>query len=132
MFKILLIIAAVALPGLMSAPRAEAGPSHHSITYRSGTTSCGCPIYTRRFVRGYDSCRRPIYGYQRVSPAQGRSCRHSSSYRRTVHRGHCHGPVTRRPVRVYPPRVVLSSRSAPRRCYRGTSFSFSIGGGSFR
>ncbi|MBL49975.1 MAG: hypothetical protein CMP28_13640 [Roseibacillus sp.] len=132
MFKTLFLVAAVALPGLFCAPRAEAGPLHQSVTYRSGTTACGCPIYTRRYVRGYDSCRRPIYGYCRVPLSHGRTCRHVSSYRRSSYRSHCHGPVIRRTVRAYQPRVILSSRSSSRRCYRGTSFSFSIGGISFR
>jgi hypothetical protein len=77
MIKKLLAIAAVATAGLLSTTRADAGHSSHaSTTYRSGHSSCGCPIYTQRFVRGYDCYRRPIFGYSQVPISHGRSCGH--------------------------------------------------------
>ncbi len=45
---------------------AEARSPKHcgsSYTYRSGHASCGCPIYTKRIVSGYDCYNRPIYRY---------------------------------------------------------------------
>lgn len=132
MIKKLLAIAAVAMAGLLSAPQAEAGHSGLNTTYRSGQSSCGCPIYTKRFVRGYDCRRQPIFGYSRVPISHGSSCRHN-----VRHRGNSHRPVIQRSSHRghnHSPRIVISSRSYPSRGYsrRGSSFSFSIGGSSCR
>ena len=124
----LLSLAAVALAVLISTPSAEAGHGHLSITYRSGYASCGSPIYTTRYVRGYDCYRRPIYGYYRhpVS-SRGSSCgvRTHSTY--SHNRGSsCNSSrgVTHRSHRSYSPRIVVSSRSYPSRSnYRGRSYS---------
>ncbi|NNC87648.1 MAG: hypothetical protein HKN82_04210 [Akkermansiaceae bacterium] len=78
--KKLLAIAATALTGLFLMPaKAEAGHSSCH-TYRSGYASCGCPTYTKRYFRGYDSCRRPIYSYVRLALSHGSSCRHRSHH----------------------------------------------------
>ena len=59
----LLAIALVTISTLIILPQAaQAGPSLN-ITYKSGHSACGCPIYTQRIVTGWDSCRRPIYRY---------------------------------------------------------------------
>ncbi|MFP6880046.1 MAG: hypothetical protein VCA34_03800 [Roseibacillus sp.] len=121
MIKRILAIAAVAFAGLLTAPNAEAGhPVGPSITYRSGCSSCGCPIYTRRFVRCYDHHGHPIYGYSHVPFSHGSSCR-----LRRVHGHHPH--LNHAPVyhhtssRHCAPRIVISSRS------RGHHSSFSFG-----
>ena len=106
MIQRLLAIVAVAVTGLLSAPQAEAGHSSLSITYRSGFTSCGCPIYTKRYVRGYDCYRRPIFGYTQLPIRHGSSCRH-----RAVHRPTYHSQVRSRSSHVYRPRISISSRS---------------------
>ncbi len=134
MIQRLLAIAAVAVSGLLSAPQAEAGHCSQSITYRSGHSSCGCPIYTKRYVRGYDCHRQPIFGYSRVPFCHGSSCRHNVRHQSRRY----HGPVIHRSSHSHghnhSPRIVISSRSYPSRGYsrRGSSFSFSIGGRSCR
>ncbi|MFP6896189.1 MAG: hypothetical protein VCA38_06280 [Roseibacillus sp.] len=124
MIKRILAIAAVAFAGLLTAPNAEAGHTvETSITYRSGYASCGCPIYTRRFVRSYDHHGHPIYGYSHVPFPHGSSCR-----LRTVHGHHPH--LNHAPVyhhtssHHYAPRIVISSRS---RGHHGHHSSFSFG-----
>jgi hypothetical protein len=53
--KKFLTISLLALAGLLALPQsAEAGSSSLSITYQSGHSSCGCPIYTQRVVVGWD------------------------------------------------------------------------------
>lgn len=119
MIKTLPLLAIAALLALLSAPRAEA--SHGSVTYRSGYSSCGCPIYTTRYVRGYDCYRRPIYGYTRAPISHGRSCRHRAHvHRPTVYRSSTCSPVTRS-------RIVVRSRPVVRvqtRSYRGRSYRY--------
>ena len=96
MIKTLITVAALALTGLLSAPRAEAGHSHTSITYRSGFTSCGSPIYTRRYVRGYDRCGRPVFGYARVPVTRAYRQRPSPAPLTCASRTRpSHAPVTR-------------------------------------
>jgi hypothetical protein len=117
MIKKLLTIAAVASAGLLAAPNADAGRSSHSDhTYRSGASSCGCPVYTTRFVRGYDCYRRPIFGYRQAPFSHGSSCRHRAS-------GHRHSNAYHTPHR-HPSRsgsqIVVGNR--------GFSLSFSTGG----
>jgi len=104
MIKKTLTIAAVALVATLAAPRAEAGHSSVSITYRSGHASCGCPTYSQRFFRGYDCYRRPIYNYRRLALRHGNSCRH-----RAVHNVRHNSRVyhtSRRPL--YPPVIPRS------------------------
>ncbi|MCH2063545.1 MAG: hypothetical protein MK194_07435 [Roseibacillus sp.] len=122
MIKILLTVVAVALTGLISAPRVEAGPSSTCITYRSGCASCGCPVYTRRYVRGYDCHGHPVFGYTRVRLSHGHTCRHRIHYRHPHPR-----PVISRSTRSYQPRITLSSRRS-HGYSSGVSFSFSLGG----
>ena len=54
-----------------------------SYTYRSGYTSCGCPIYTKRIIASYDCYQRPIYRYCGVPIVHRCHSKHSkhSSYR---------------------------------------------------
>lgn len=97
MIQRLLAIATVASAALLMTPKAEAGHSCDTgYVYRSGYSSCGCPIYTKRYVRGYDCYRRPIYGYIRLDLRHGSSCRH--------HHAHRNHPVYQPPVyrRVIP------------------------------
>jgi len=77
--KTLLAIAATALTGLALPQTADAGHSNVSvnITYQSGHSSCGCPIYTQRVFAGYDCYRRPVYRY--VSVPVRHSCHSSHS-----------------------------------------------------
>jgi hypothetical protein len=114
MIKNLLAIAAVATAGLLAAPLADAGPSSRSsYTYRSGQSSCGCPVYTVRYVRGYDCYRRPIFAYRRAPLSHGHGCRHHQH----VYRSH------------YAPPVQAYYRQAPSRYYGSR---ISSGGGSIR
>jgi len=122
MIKILLTVVAVALTGLISAPRVEAGHPSTCITYRSGCASCGCPVYTRRYVRGYDCHGHPVFGYTRVRLSHGHTCRHRIHYRHPHPR-----PVISRSTRSYQPRITLSSRRS-HGYSSGVSFSFSLGG----
>ena len=65
--KKLIAIIATAVTGLIAFPQeAEAGHAGVSITYRSGHSACGCPLYTRRHFSGYDHYRRPVYRYAAV------------------------------------------------------------------
>ena len=87
--KKLIAIAATALVGLVAFPEsAEAGRSSVSYTYQSGRSSCGCPIYTKRYVRSYDCYRRPIYRYARV-PVVHRCSSHSGRHH-SSHSGYYH------------------------------------------
>ena len=66
-----IVIATLAtVVGLLALPNtAEARSPKHcdsGYTYRSGYSSCGCPIYTKRIISGYDCYRRPIYRYHSV------------------------------------------------------------------
>jgi hypothetical protein len=62
--KKLIAIIATAVTGLIVFPQeAEAGHAQVSITYRSGHSACGCPMYTKRYFSGYDCYRRPVYRY---------------------------------------------------------------------
>lgn len=118
MIKTLPLLAVAAVLALLSAPRAEA--SHgNTVTYRSGYSSCGCPIYTTRYVRGYDCYRRPIYGYSQSLRARS-SCRHRGYARPTVYRRSNCAPVSRS-------RVVVRSRPIIRvqtRSHRGRSYNY--------
>ncbi|MGJ8725448.1 MAG: hypothetical protein ACSHYB_12895 [Roseibacillus sp.] len=83
MKKLLTTIAAV-LVGFVATPNTAEAGVHISIgtgyTYVSGRASCGCPIYTKRVVRGYDGYRRPIYSYYR----QPFNCGCRTAYRAPV------------------------------------------------
>ena len=83
MKKLLTTLAAV-LVGFVATPNtAEAGVRisiGSSNIYTSGHASCGCPIYTKRVVRGFDHYRRPIYSYYR----QPFKCGCRSAYRAPV------------------------------------------------
>lgn len=93
--KKLLAIALLTITSLVALPQtATAGPSH-SITYKSGHTACGCSIYTKRIIVGWDSCRRPIYRYIALPVAH--------------HCGHGHHTVLR--TSSCGPRIISSHRS---------------------
>ena len=57
-FLTLIIIAAATFA---AAPKADARPHHPGHTYVSGRTSCGCPVYSQRFIAYYDHCGHPVY-----------------------------------------------------------------------
>jgi hypothetical protein len=59
-------IAALALLG--STPEVQARPYHHSGggVFISGHRSCGTPIYSERYLVGYDRCGAPIWGVRAV------------------------------------------------------------------
>ena len=65
----LLTILTVILIGLVVTPNTAEASIHLKIgsshSYVSGRASCGCPIYTKRVVRGFDRYRKPIYSYYR-------------------------------------------------------------------
>ena len=67
--KTIITILAIVV-GLLALPNtAEAGSSRHcdsGHTYRSGYSSCGCAIYTKRIISSYDCYHRPIYRYYSV------------------------------------------------------------------
>lgn len=90
--KKFLATAITALVSLVAMPNnADAGlhvSVGHSHTYVSGRASCGCPIYTKRVFRGYDSCRRPIYSYYRQPFRCG--CKSRCSSRRHYNHGYYH------------------------------------------
>ena len=64
--KIVIATIAITLGLLALSQTAEARSPKHcgsSYTYKSGHSSCGCAIYTKRIITGYDCYRRPIYRY---------------------------------------------------------------------
>jgi hypothetical protein len=88
--KTLLAITAIALTGLALPQAAEAShpSSSLNLTYVSGHSSCGCPIYTQRIFIGYDSWNRPVYRYVSV-PVRHR-CSHLSLGGGFLHLGGSH------------------------------------------
>ncbi|BDS07475.1 hypothetical protein NT6N_25150 [Oceaniferula spumae] len=92
--KTLLATIATVFVGLVALPeKAEARPHHghvgQSYTYVSGHSSCGCAVYKRRVVTGYDCYHRPIYRYYSVPVVHRCRSHHSSRYyRHDVPRGH--------------------------------------------
>jgi hypothetical protein len=67
--KIIIATLTIIVGLLALSPTAEARSPKHcgsSYTYRSGHASCGCAIYTKRILSGYDHCRQPIYRYYGV------------------------------------------------------------------
>lgn len=79
MKKLLATVAAVLVSAFALSNSAEAG-IHVSIgtgyNYVSGHASCGCPIYTKRVVRGYNRYNQPIYNfYRQPFRCRGASCR---------------------------------------------------------
>ncbi|BCX47690.1 hypothetical protein HAHE_15980 [Haloferula helveola] len=120
--KHLLTLLTVIGAGFVAAPDAEARPHQHnscSTTYVSGHTSCGCPIYTQRYVAYYDRFGRAIYRYQTLPV--NHHCRH-----RVVRQPQCHTPqpryqnsrYTRSGVRIGPVIVGGGSRYVPSRSCR--------------
>ncbi|MGJ8672803.1 hypothetical protein [Rubritalea sp.] len=98
--KITPVLAAAAAMFAFTPQQVEArdhGHNQHSQTYASGRTNCGCAIYTKRVVKGYDCHGRPVYAHYsqpvkhscksshyRPAPRSYSSCRtHTPSYRTT-------------------------------------------------
>jgi hypothetical protein len=88
-------IATLALLG--SAPEVQARPYHHSGSrvFVSGHRSCGTPIYSERYLIGYDHCGAPIWGVRAVrhsyhrpvaQPRYVEPCQ--PRYRGSSHHGH--------------------------------------------
>ena len=123
MIKILSAAIALAIIGIISSPRAEAGHSRSYITYHAGYAPKGCKVYTKRYLRGYDCHARPVFTYARSPivhgyPSHSRP-RHYSPRPRAV--------ITPRAIPCPPPRFAVRgyrplSRSS------GISFRFSFGG----
>jgi hypothetical protein len=71
MKSLLTTLAVAALALLGSAPQADARPhrrhAESSYIYVSGYRPCGTPIYTERYLVGYDRWGQPIFQYRRVS-----------------------------------------------------------------
>ena len=84
--KIIIATLAIIVGLLALSPTAEARSPKHcgsSYTYRSGHASCGCAIYTKRILSGYDHCRQPIYRYcgvPVVHHCHSKRSHYSSSY----------------------------------------------------
>lgn len=114
------VLGLVALPNKAEARHGDSGSS--SYTYRSGHASCGCAIYTKRVITGYDCYRRPIYRYYSV-PIVHR-CHSNRSHHHSYHRP------------SYGHRGYYSSYSHHNRNYShhryGNRISFSTGYGSSR
>ncbi len=90
MKKLLATLTALLVSFVALSEKAEAGihlkiGSSHK--YVSGHASCGCPIYTKRVVRGFNNYRRPIYNYYRQPFRCNCHSRRSSSYSRSFHHG---------------------------------------------
>jgi len=85
--KIIIATLAIIVGLLALSPTSEARSPKHcgsSYTYRSGHASCGCAIYTKRILSGYDHCHRPIYRYcgvPIVHHCHSKRSHYSSSYR---------------------------------------------------
>ena len=86
LMKKLLTLLIVAAAAFVAAPKAEARPPHAGHTYVSGRSSCGCVVYSQRFIAYYDHCGRPVYSV-RALPVTHR-CRHAVQYRRAQYRPH--------------------------------------------
>ena len=90
--KTIIAILAIVV-GLLALPNtAEAGSPRHcdsGHTYRSGYSSCGCAIYTKRIISSYDCYHRPIYRYYSV-PVVHRCHSKRSHYGSHYSSGHGH------------------------------------------
>ena len=90
MKKLLTYLSILAAAVLFTPNTAEARTySHASITYVSGHTSCGCPLYTKKVFVNHDRYGRPVYRYYSVpSSCKCRSKHYRPTSRYTSHRGH--------------------------------------------
>ncbi|MDG2488543.1 MAG: hypothetical protein P8M65_12595 [Roseibacillus sp.] len=121
--KILYAVTAIALTGIFSSPRAEAGPCRsYNTTFRTASPSYGPAVYAKRYLRGYDYHGRPIFAYARAPLSHGHACQTRSRYYSPRPRA-----VIPRAIPCAPPRVIVRS---PRPLSRssGVSFRFSFGG----
>jgi len=123
MIKILSAAIALAIIGIISSPRAEAGHSRNYITYHAGYAPNGCKVYTKRYLRGYDCHGRPVFTYARSPIVHGYPSHsrppHYSPRPRTV--------IIPRAIPSPPPRVAVRGYRPLRRS-SGVSFRFSFGG----
>jgi hypothetical protein len=86
------VVGLLALPNTAEARSPKHCDSGH--TYRSGYSSCGCAIYTKRIISGYDCYRRPIYRYHSVPIVHRCHSKHKhyhSKYRSSYGRHGYHG-----------------------------------------
>ena len=123
MIKILSAAIALAIIGIISSPRAEAGHSCNYITYHAGYAPNGCKVYTKRYLRGYDCHGRPVFTYARSPLVHG----HPSHSRPRHYSPRPRAIIIPRAIPCPPPRVAVRgyrplSRSS------GVSFRFSFGG----
>ena len=91
--KIIIATLVTALGMVVLPQKAEARPHGHcgtGYTYRSGHASCGCSIYTKRIIIGYDHCRRPIYRYHSVPVVHRCHKKYGNYHHRKGYYGH-HG-----------------------------------------
>lgn len=103
--KKLIVAIAAAVVSLTAMPeKAQAAPHHHhrighSHTYCSGHAACGCRVYTRRVVIGFDCYHRPVYRYFSVPIVHrchryvrpGRYHHHHHAHHRHYHGHHYYG-----------------------------------------
>ena len=85
------ILFTIVIPLLLTAGLAERADAQYysgGSSYVSGRASCGCPVYTQRYVAYYNHCGQPVYRY-RTLPIR-HSCR-SRSYNYSG--GHSYGHV---------------------------------------
>ena len=82
------VVSLTALPNSAEA-RPHCDTHQSAYTYRSGWTSCGCSVYTKRVFTGYDCYHRPIYRYYRVPVVHRCQSHHNPHYRN--HRSHYRG-----------------------------------------
>ncbi|MEP4077791.1 hypothetical protein [Haloferula sp.] len=113
--KKLLTLMIVAAAAFIAVPQAEARPGVHG-AYVSSRTSCGCAVYTQRYISYYDRCGHPVYKYRRL-PISHRC-------RTTVY----HHPKQRT---IYQPRYVSPTRSYSYGTSRGRSYSSSSNRSSY-
>lgn len=105
MKKLLTLIAVVAAT-FSSMPQAEAHGRDRGYTYVSGRTSCGCPVYVRRYVAFYDRWGNPVVRVRRL-PVRHRC--HDRGRVRRFDAGYVH------PAPGYRYGPVFAARPVPRR-----------------
>ena len=122
MIKILSAAIALAIIGIISSPRAEAGHSRNYITYHSGYGPNGCKVYTKRYLRGYDCHGRPVFTYARSPLVHG----YTSHSRPPNYSPRPRAVIIPRAIPCPPPRVAVRGYRPLNRS-SGVSFRFSFG-----
>jgi len=125
MKKLLIYITTIASLLVLTPNVAEARHSiPRTVTYVSGHTSCGCPIYTRKVFRYYDYYGHPVYAYYRVPVVHHCRSQYNNGYYYHRHGYRHHTP------RYYPGychtgyRSYSHYRRIPRRSRVHVSFRF--------